>query len=48
MINFINILFYSLGVILPILIIVVALIKPSKNKLKNVLNKFVKLLKCTF
>lgn len=35
----INLIFYVLGVLLPILIIVFAITRPSKNKIKNIVNK---------
>ncbi len=35
----INLIFYVLGVLLPILIIVFAITRPSKNKMKNIVNK---------
>lgn len=35
----INLIFYVLGVLLPILIIVFAITRPSKNKVKNIVNK---------
>lgn len=35
----INLIFYILGVLLPILIIVFAITRPSKNKMKNIVNK---------